>query len=159
MSNSAEIPLTTDDPTGILPNTKIGRKNHAITKPITVDAETAEVLVRKPTGKPRLRKGQSEENYQEQLVEFFENSRGPLRTEEGWMDALDIDNTFDITIKQERQKLTAYCQRLYFRGEYAASYAMAMKLLPKYESINHKNKLEREISELQYIMTRSKPHI
>ncbi|AET40940.1 uncharacterized protein Ecym_7088 [Eremothecium cymbalariae DBVPG len=142
---------------GDIPDHKDGRKNSAITSPIVLDDYTGEVLVKKATGKSKIRKGQSEEDYQDQLVQFFQCGQGPVRTEVGWMDKLCLENhNYDISIKQERQKLTSYCQRLYFNKKFHESHEFALKLLELYRPMDKKNKMVKEIEELEYIIKNSK---
>lgn len=138
-----------------------GIKNQSITKPLSLDDSSGEVLVRKATGKSKVRKGQSEEEYQGQLHQYFEVEQGPKRTDIGWMDKVDPmallnDPEKDLQIKNTRQKLTSFCQRLYYQKRYAECAALCDELLPRYEPFNKKNKIKRELEELEYMAQQSK---
>ncbi|EDO18602.1 hypothetical protein Kpol_1048p33 [Vanderwaltozyma polyspora DSM 70294] len=133
-------------------------KDNAITKPIALDQATGEVQVRKSTGKVKIRKGQSEEEYEKQLDHFFNIEKGPTVTEVNWMDnqdALNLLNTndeYDITIKQTRQKLTSFCERYYYQRRYEECLTLSQKLLEIFEPLNTKNKMNRELDELRYMI-------
>ncbi|KOH52656.1 YPL107Wp protein [Saccharomyces cerevisiae] len=53
-----------------------GEKDQSVTKPISLDGRTGEVIVRKSTGKTKIRKGQTEEEYTQQLQHYFEVEQG-----------------------------------------------------------------------------------
>lgn len=138
-----------------------GIKNQSITKPISLDDASGEVMVRRATGKSRVRKGQSNEEYQQQLHEYFDVEKGPKRTEIGWMDSLDpmtllADPKEDLQIKGTRQKLTSFCERFYYQKRYAECAALCDELLPRYQPYNKKNKIKKEIQELEYMAEQSK---
>lgn len=137
-----------------------GRKNQSITKPISLDANTGEVLVRKSTGKTRVRKGQSDEEYNEQLYEYFQVQNGPRRREEGWANTVSVANLLDknpdLNIKQERQKLTGMCHVLYYRKQYEECAIACGQLIPRYNDVNKNKKISKEIQELEYMIKRSK---
>lgn len=138
-----------------------GVKNQSITKPISLDETSGEVVVRKATGKSKIRKGQSDEEYQNQLHQYFEVEKGPKRTEIGWMDTADYktvikDSENSLQLKGTRQKLSGFCERLYYQRKYAECASLCDELLPKYEPFNKKNKIKREIEELEYMAKRSK---
>ncbi|CCE64668.1 hypothetical protein TPHA_0I01640 [Tetrapisispora phaffii CBS 4417] len=135
-----------------------GKKDQAVTKPIAIDSTTGEVVVRKSTGKAKIRKGQSEEEYQNQLDHYFNVEKGPTITEDNWMDSIDpldmlndnIEN--DLSIKNVRHKLTSFCERYYYYKRYQECYNLAIKLREKYQAINKKNKMDREIEGLDYLI-------
>lgn len=137
-----------------------GFKNQSMTKPISLDETTGEILVRKATGKTKIRKGQSEEEYQRQLHEYFHVQKGPKRSENGWMDEVEpldlIQNDEEsIKIKLTRQKLSNFCQRMYYQRKYKDCAELCTVLIQRYQSINKKNKILREIQELEYMVHRS----
>lgn len=137
-----------------------GRPNGAVTKPIALDASTGEVLVRKSTGKTKVRKGQSTEEYERQRSHFFEVEKGPVWTPVGWMTKedplvkLDRDPEFDLTIKQTRQRLTSHCHLLYYRKNYQECSRVCEKLIQRYEALENKKKIQKEIDELSTILDR-----
>lgn len=137
-----------------------GVKNQSITKPISLDDNSGEVLVRKATGKTKVRKGQSDEEYQNQLYQYLEVEGGPKKTDLGWMDNEDImsllqDPNQDFRVKLTRQKLTNFCQRLYYHRDYARCARVCDDLLQKYRPLNRKNKITREIQELEIMAQNS----
>ncbi|CCH59270.1 hypothetical protein TBLA_0B04330 [Henningerozyma blattae CBS 6284] len=129
-----------------------GRKNQSVTKPVTVDSETGEILVRRATGKARVRRGQTEEEYNEQLRQYFTEENGPTRTEPNFMDNVnDFDeklDTMDLSIKQNRLRLQAYPQRAYYRRNYSICKDLCSKLILKVKDIP---KIQRELEELEYM--------
>lgn len=138
-----------------------GFKNQSLTKPISLDESTGEILVRKATGKTKIRKGQSEEEYQRQLCQYVQVEKGPKKSEIGWMDEVDpldlIRNDEEsIKIKLTRQKLSNFCQRMYYQKKYKDCAELCTVLLQRYQSINKKNKIQREIQELEYMIQRSR---
>lgn len=143
---------------------KNGRKNQAVTKPIALDASTGEVLVRKSTGKTKVRKGQSPEEYAKQKDLFFNEENGPIRTEVGWMDSIDISamtasKEYDVQLKQVRQKLSSHCHRLYFQRRYQECVVLCETLIELYIPVNKKNKIQKELEELEYMLQKSKAKI
>lgn len=155
------VPTAADDTNSN--NLGSGRRNQAITKPITVNDTTGEVLVRKTTGKTKLRKGQSIEDYQEQLRQYFVEEKGPTRTNEKWMDAIEIDDILskdmDFSLKQTRQRFVSYAQRYYYLREYTKCLQVSDWLLERFMPLNKKNKMVREIDELKYMISKSKERI
>ncbi|SCW03658.1 LAFE_0G15324g1_1 [Lachancea fermentati] len=139
---------------------KPGQKNQSVTKPISLDSATGEVLVRKSTGKAKIRKGQPEDEYERQKAHFFEVENGPLRTEanqKGPNDLLKkLENPLDddLTLKQTRQRFTSECHRLYFKKEYRNCAAACRRLIELYESLENKRIL-KEIDELSYMLNKS----
>lgn len=131
---------------------KNGAKNQSITKPVSLDENSGEVLVRKGTGKTKVRKGQSEEEYQNQLYQYFQVEGGPKRTEIGWMDNVDpLELLKDCKFEEKltRQKLSDFCRRLYYRRDYAKCADLCDELIERYQPLNKKNKIAREIQELE----------
>ncbi|SCU94677.1 LANO_0E07646g1_1 [Lachancea nothofagi CBS 11611] len=146
------------------PNT-CGRPNQAVTKPISLDSTTGEVMVRKSTGKTKIRKGQSTEEYESQREHFFEVEKGPVCTPEGWMTKegplprLDSDPDFDIKLKQTRQKLTSHCHLLYYRKSYEECAQLCQVLISRFDVLENRKKLEKEIQELAHMLQRCKSSI
>ncbi|GAV46863.1 hypothetical protein ZYGR_0A04610 [Zygosaccharomyces rouxii] len=129
------------------------------TSTISVDGITGEVTVRKASGKVKVRKGQSKEEYENQLHDYFQLNGGPRKTEEKWMDEVDplrLLQEKDLTIKLNRQSLSNFCERLYYQRRYDESLTLGEELLRRYQEVNKKNKMQREIEELEYMVKRSK---
>lgn len=138
-----------------------GVKNQSITKPISLDEKSGEVLVRKATGKTKVRKGQSEEEYQNQLYDYFQVQEGPKRTEIGWMnnvEPMDLvkDPSVQLELKPTRQTLSNFCQRFYYRREYSRCAELCDELIHRYQAFNKKNKITREIQELELMAENSR---
>ena len=156
MSSEQRTVFATDAPS----NTN-GKKGQAVTKPIFLDASTGEVLVSKSTGKAKVRKGQTEEEYVNQLHHYFNVENGPTVTGEKWMDGNDPwdfikqNDENDITLKQTRMKLICFCERYYYQRKYKECLELSTKLKEMFQDINKKNKMQREIDELIYLVERS----
>lgn len=133
-----------------------GSKNQSITKPVSTDSITGEVLVRRATGKARVRKGQSQEEYEKQLHEYFVTEGGPIVIEPGYLESIETFDTLlgqsDLTNKQSRLRLLAFPQRFYYKREYQACIDTATKYLDKIEKVP---KYKRELDELEYLISRS----
>lgn len=125
---------------------------------ISVDGITGEVTIRKASGKVKVRKGQSKEEYENQLYDYFQLNAGPKRTEEKWMDKVDpltLLQEMDLTIKLNRQSLTNFCERLYYQKRYPECLKLGQELVRRYQEVNKSNKMQREIEELEYMIKRS----
>ncbi|CUS23929.1 LAQU0S12e03202g1_1 [Lachancea quebecensis] len=137
-----------------------GRPNQSVTKPVSLDASTGEVLVRKSTGKTKVRKGQTTDEFERQRSHFFEVERGPVWTPVGWMTSqdpllkLDTDPSSDLEIKQVRQKLASHCHLLYYRKQYADCAGLCESLLLRFEALGNRKKIQREIDELHHMLER-----
>ncbi|AGO14072.1 AaceriAGR217Cp [[Ashbya] aceris (nom. inval.)] len=127
-----------------------GRPNQAVTLPVALDSSTGEVLVRKATGKTRVRKGQTEEQYLEQLQQYFVRDGGPELTDEGWLDR--GAPAAPARTKQERHRLAAVYQRLYFLGRRREAAAVAHQLLQTYAGPGAPPQLARELAELEHVI-------
>ncbi|KAL2708424.1 hypothetical protein KLU848_2955 [Kluyveromyces marxianus] len=141
-----------------------GRRNHEPTKPITIDNATGEVLVRKTTGKAKVRKGQSAEEYQEQLRQYFIEEQGPTKTEEGHLVINDFeksmkDDNLNFTLKQDRQRMISYAEKFYYNRDYLDCLKVSETLLTAFEPFNKKNKMLRELEELKYMIEKSKSKV
>lgn len=144
-----------------------GVKDQAITKPIALDGTSGEVVVRTSNGKNKVRKGQTHDEYQEQLAMYFEQEGGPQVTEPLWMDKyagtdeiFAADSLFkDLSIKHNRQTVSGICHRMYYRRQYKQCLELCKKLRTMYEPYNTKNKIHRELEELDYMVERCAKHI
>ncbi|KAL6947160.1 hypothetical protein ACO0QE_002032 [Hanseniaspora vineae] len=120
---------------------KVPLKNKAVTRPIELDPSTGEVLVRKATGKTKLRKGQSEEEYQEQK-KIYQNNQGPIRKEEGWLAITNENIPLDtetqrehcIVDKQKRALLNSRVYYYYYKKDYQVCAKLVSQLLDLYTS-------------------------
>ncbi|QHS76627.1 uncharacterized protein SPAR_P01620 [Saccharomyces paradoxus] len=140
-----------------------GEKDQSVTKPISLDSRTGEVIVRKSTGKTKIRKGQTEEEYKQQLRHYFKVEEGPVRTKVGWMDEVDLlaeirDGKYDISNKHQRQVLSGFCHRLFYRRKYEDCLNLSTYLLGLFEPFNVKNKMKRELEELEYMIEQCRGH-
>ena len=138
-----------------------GVPNQSVTKPITLNAETAEVIVKTSSGKPRIRKGQTEEQFQEQLDHFLNVEGGPVRTPMGWMstnkfnELLD-DETFDLEVKHNRLVLMGFIHRFYYNREYQSCLQCCEKVAERYTTLACRKKMTKELEELDYIVENCK---
>ncbi|CAI4036771.1 hypothetical protein SMKI_16G0720 [Saccharomyces mikatae IFO 1815] len=134
-----------------------GEKDQSVTKPISLDGRTGEVIVRKSTGKTKIRKGQTEEEYVQQLRHYLQVEKGPVRTEVGWMNEVDPlaeirDGKYEISNKHQRQVLSGFCHRLFYQRKYEECLNLSNYLLGLFEPFNVKNKMKRELEELKYMI-------
>ncbi|CAI4851196.1 ASN_HP2_G0052140.mRNA.1.CDS.1 [Saccharomyces cerevisiae] len=141
-----------------------GEKDQSVTKPISLDGRTGEVIVRKSTGKTKIRKGQTEEEYTQQLQHYFEVEQGPVRTKVGWMDEVDPlveirEGKYDISNKHQRQVLSGFCHRLFYQRKYKECLELSTYFLGLFEPFNVKNKMKRELEELEYMIERCRGHV
>ncbi|KAL6942938.1 hypothetical protein ACO0RG_001908 [Hanseniaspora osmophila] len=132
-------------------------KNKAVTKPIELDSSTGEVLVRKATGKTKLRKGQSEQEYQEQK-KIYQDNQGPLRKEEGWFAVTNENIPLDtetqrehcVVDKQKRALLNSRVYYYYYRKDYQMCVKLVSQLVELYTSDPKFIKLcKKDIHDLQ----------
>ncbi|SMN21187.1 similar to Saccharomyces cerevisiae YPL108W Cytoplasmic protein of unknown function [Maudiozyma saulgeensis] len=138
-------------------NGKNGIPNQSITKPITVDSNTGEVIVKTVTGKKRIRKGQSLEQYEEQLQHFYEVEKGPTWTPIGWMDSNEKFenslNTLDLEIKHNRLLLMGFIHRWYYNRDYLICLKACNEIEQKYKTLQYsEKKMKREIDELDHVI-------
>ncbi|CCF58221.1 hypothetical protein KAFR_0E00670 [Kazachstania africana CBS 2517] len=145
-----------------------GTKDQVITKPIQSNDGTGEVVVKKSTGKLKVRKGQTEEQYQEQLAHFNDVEKGPVVTDINWMDQYDNDPLKfqsesvlfnDLTVKHNRLVLTGFIHRLYYQKNYQDCYKFASMVKDKYTSLSCHKKMKKEFEELDYILTNCSRHL
>ncbi|CAB4255781.1 similar to Saccharomyces cerevisiae YPL108W Cytoplasmic protein of unknown function [Maudiozyma barnettii] len=136
---------------------KSGIPNQSMTKPITVDSNTGEVIVKKFTGKQRIRKGQSLEQYEEQLQHFYDVEKGPTVTPIGWLASNEkfqssLD-TLDLEVKHNRLLLMGFIHRWYYNRDYSLCLKACNEIQQKYKTIKYsEKKMKREIDELKYVM-------
>lgn len=93
-------------------------------KPTELDAATGEILVKKSTGAKRVRRGQTTEEYQEQLRQFRKEEHGPTCLHPGWMQNLGTLDDFldarrltkeDLKVKHIRHEAVGLAHRLHYR--------------------------------------------
>ncbi|SCU92017.1 LAMI_0E08372g1_1 [Lachancea mirantina] len=148
-----KVEQTVTDPQG-----NPGTKNRAVTKPVSLNAATGEVMVKKSTGKSKIRKGQPEKEYQRQLEHYIGVEKGPLHTPEGWMAKNEAlrevveGPELDLTLKQDRQQLVSRCHLLYYERQYAECAAYCEKLLSRFEVLTDAKRTQKEKDELRYIL-------
>ncbi|SSD60911.1 uncharacterized protein SCODWIG_02672 [Saccharomycodes ludwigii] len=157
-------------------------KNIKVIKPIEISPNTGEVLVRKSTGKTKLRKGQSQVDYLKQKHKYLEIDGGPTVKEENYLlnstfelvhlvtslepalakeGVVDTQEKCDLLVKtfsdkQQRALLNYLCNSFYYQKKYSDCYSLASKLVKSYHVIDTKNRLKKEIEELERLCTRAK---
>lgn len=141
-----------------------GVPNQAIGKPVTVDAATGEVIVKKFTGKERVRKGQTQEQYEEQLGQFCSVEGGPANTPVGWMDK---DGAFaaavaeqDLEVKHSRLVLMGFVHKAYYEKQYAKCLELCETVNKSYALLEcGQKRMKREYDELAYIAQKCELYI
>lgn len=120
-----------------------------INKPsdFNIRSNTGEVIVKKGSGKTKIRKGQTEEEYQQQKAEF--HSTGPVINTKTWLEELDLSQ-INPDLKSDRAKLENLTERLYFKKDYVKCLETTNFALKLFESLNSK-KIQHEIEELEYL--------
>lgn len=108
---------------------------------------TGEVTVKKGSGKTKVRKGQTDEEYEHQKNEF--RATGPVLNTKTWLEELDLSK-IDPNVKSDRAKLENLTERLYFKRDYAKCLETTVFALKLFESLNQK-KIQNEIEELTYL--------
>lgn len=111
------------------------------------NTRTGEVLVKKGSGKTKVRKGQTDEEYELQRNEF--RSTGPLLNTKTWLEELDLSQ-IDPNVKSDRAKLENLTERLYFKRDYVKCLETTDFALKLFETLNQK-KIQNEIDELTYL--------
>ncbi|KAG0669615.1 hypothetical protein C6P45_003520 [Maudiozyma exigua] len=157
ISNLKDLHISNDEHQQPMTKGKNGIPNQSMTKPITVDANTGEVIVKKFTGKQRIRKGQSQEQYEAELQHFYEVEKGPVRTNIGWMSSWEEFernlNGLDLEIKHNRLILMSFLHRWYYLRDYASCLKACNEIQLKYKTLNYdEKKMKREINEINYII-------
>ncbi|CEP61986.1 uncharacterized protein LALA0_S04e05138g [Lachancea lanzarotensis] len=156
------VPSAADDVKAV--SNSSGRPNQALTKPISLNAETGELMVRKSTGKTKIRKGQSSEEYENERNHFFDVEKGPVWTPVGWMmtaneDLLAKDHSDlgpDLTLKQVRHKLMGYCHLLYYRKRFQDCAQACESLIAQFETVESRKRVQKEIDELKGMLEHSR---
>lgn len=120
-----------------------------INKPteFNLQPNTGEVMVKKGSGKTKIRKGQTDEEYEIQRREF--HSSGPVINTKTWLEELDLSQ-INPDVKSDRAKLENLTERLYFKRDYAKCLETTNYALKLFEQLN-KKKIEHEIEELEYL--------
>jgi len=113
----------------------------------TIDSTTGEVLVKKGSGKTKVRKGQTDEEYQQQLQQF--RSSGPVLNTKTWLEEIDLTK-IDPNVKSDRAKLENLTERLYFKRDYVKCLETTDYALKLFNDLN-KKKIQNEIEELIYL--------
>lgn len=105
------------------------------------------VMVKKGSGKTKVRKGQTEEAYQIQKKQFEET--GPLVNTLTWLEELDLEK-LNPQLKTDRAKIEHLAERLYYKREYSKCLEISTKALDLFKDLN-KSKIKNEIEELEYL--------
>lgn len=107
------------------------------------------VLVKKGSGKVKVRKGQTEEAYQIQKTQFQES--GPVINTSTWLEELDLSN-INPDVKTDRNLIEHLAERLYFKKEYTKCLEVSSKALDLFKDLN-RSKIKNEIEQLEYLQT------
>lgn len=105
-----------------------------------------EVLVSKGSGRLKVRKGQTEEEFQEQMVRF---SEGPVVNTMQWLEEVDYKG-IDPTVKSDRLKLENLAQMLYYKRQYDECLKVVETGLELFKDLPRK-RVQTEWAELEYL--------
>lgn len=108
----------------------------------------AQVLVKKGSGKIKVRKGQTEEAYLIQKKQFEES--GPAINTENWLEEIDISKT-NPNVKSDRARLEHLLERLYYKRNYERCLELSKFALDLLKGLDQK-KIKNEIEELNYFV-------
>jgi hypothetical protein len=106
-----------------------------------------EVLVSKGSGKIKVRKGQTEEEYQIQKGQF--EKEGPVINTLKWLEDVDL-NTLDPLAKSDRLKLENLSQMLYYKRQYQECLKVVNAGIDLFKDLPRK-RIQTEWSELEYL--------
>ncbi|CDR44962.1 CYFA0S16e00518g1_1 [Cyberlindnera fabianii] len=137
-------PTTTTDPTLQLAGSL---STVSLTGQDKTQVNDAQILVSKGSGRVKVRKGQTEEEFQEQKRDFQET--GPVLNTLTWLEENDL-NDIDPTKKSDRLKLENLAQRLYYKREYSECLKVAELGLELFKDIP-KKRIQNEWDELVYL--------
>ena len=139
-----------------------------VTTPVTLNSETGEVIVKKASGKIKIRTGQTLEDYLDQRDQFwYTDSKECTGLNLGWMSSnLDIDKLLSVEIlkasKHERQRIIDYLVWLYYHSntgsnnkenENTKEYSQLIenKIIPVFNEVNIElnGKINKEVALLE----------
>lgn len=126
-----------------------------VTIPVTLDSTTGEVSVKKASGKVKVRRGQTPQEYETQRDQFWaEDSQEIDGLGLGWMGSINLDDLLsrDMLIKQERQKVVDYLSWLYYHGRTDECLQLIKeKVKPVFTEVNTtlKGKMKKEMALLE----------
>jgi uncharacterized protein YkuJ len=106
-----------------------------------------EVLVSKGSGKIKVRKGQTEDEYQKQKEQF--EKEGPVINTLKWLEDVDI-GTLDPLAKSDRLKLENLSQMLYYKRQYQECLKVVNAGIDLFKDLPRK-RIQTEWSELEYL--------
>ncbi|CCH40623.1 hypothetical protein BN7_157 [Wickerhamomyces ciferrii] len=120
-----------------------------INKPtdIKLQPQNGEIMVKKGSGRTKIRKGQTDAEYGSQKQQF--HMEGPMLNTKTWLEELDVSK-IDPNIKSDRAKLESLTERLYFKRDYVKCLETTKFALELFKDLNHK-KIKNEIDELEYL--------
>lgn len=132
-----------------------------VTTPVTLNNETGEVIVKKASGKIKVRTGQTVEDYLDQRSQFWQtDSKECTNLNIGWMsENFDIDallSSIDTlkSSKHKRQRITDYLAWLFYHNNNnnrEFSQLITDKIIPVFNEINTelKGKIKKEVTLLE----------
>lgn len=137
-----------------------------VTTPITLNNETGEVIVKKASGKIKIRTGQSVEDYLDQRDQFwYTDSKECTALNLGWMsNNFCIDemlSSVDLlkSSKHERQRIFDYLVWLFYHcnkdgSPKELSQLIESKVMPVFKEINTElnGKIKKEVALLQRLV-------
>lgn len=105
------------------------------------------MTVVKQSGKSKVRSGQTEEQYQQQL-DNFRTTGAKIDTEDGLLKAELSD--VDPEIKPDRMRIEYKIQQLYYQRRYKEALELATETLELFKPSGKKSK--NEVGELEYVI-------
>ncbi|ODV76064.1 uncharacterized protein CYBJADRAFT_6405 [Cyberlindnera jadinii NRRL Y-1542] len=106
-----------------------------------------EVLVSKGSGKLKVRKGQTEDEFEVQRRQFAKE--GPVINTLDWLEKIEYDK-IDPEVKSDRLKLENLSQNLYYKRQYARCLEVVECGLTLFKDLPRK-RIQTEWSELEYL--------
>lgn len=126
-----------------------------VTIPVTLDSNTGEVSVKKASGKVKVRRGQTPQEYEAQRDQFWEEDSHEVDgLSLGWMSKINMQDllSHDMLVKQERQKVVDYLSWLYYHGKTEECLQLIQeKVTPVFTEMNTtlKGKMKKEMALLE----------
>ncbi|KAH3674608.1 hypothetical protein WICMUC_003154 [Wickerhamomyces mucosus] len=114
--------------------------------------DDSEVVVTKGSGKVKVRKGQSEEEYSIQRDQYL--TKGPTINTINWLEEIDITK-LNPDIKSDRTSLESLTERLYFKRDYVKCLEVTEFALDFVKDQDQK-RIKNEIDELIYLQKKCK---
>lgn len=131
-----------------------------VTTPVTLNQETGAVAVKKSSGKVKIRRGQTQEEYLRQREQFWQNDvENCTGLDLGWRShgGGGAPEVTDWTDKQERTKVLDHLTWLYYHGERKQCLKLIQtQVWNQFDTLNTipplRNKLKKEMGLLQCLL-------